>query len=190
MKFIIGLGNPGKKYQETRHNVGFMLADILARRLSTKDKTLELKPADKLFESSKRIFADICKVSSGLILAKPQTYMNESGKAVKAVLGYYVNNLNNFSDVFVIHDDLDLELGAYKIQFAKGPKVHNGLLSIYQHLKTEQFWHIRIGVDGRGGNRSIPGDKYVLSKFSKEEKEILLGVFSKIIEKLENSISM
>ncbi|GAG99434.1 unnamed protein product, partial [marine sediment metagenome] len=89
---------------------------------------------------------------------------------------------------FVIHDDLDLELGTYKIQFGIGPKVHNGLLSIYESLGTDRFWHVRVGIDGRGGSRNISGSDYVLGKFSPKQKKIILEINNKIIADLKKLI--
>jgi len=161
---FIGLGNPGSRYDSTRHNAGFVILENLR-------KVLECPQ----FTSSKKVFADVCKIKN-VLFVKPQTFMNESGKAVKAALTYYSDSdtaqeTGGYKNLFVIHDDLDLPLGTYKIQYGIGPKGHNGLLSIYQHLKTQNFWHIRVGVDSRQGDRSIPPQEYVLQRFSPQELE-------------------
>ncbi|MGD9129385.1 MAG: aminoacyl-tRNA hydrolase [Candidatus Woesebacteria bacterium] len=194
MKVIIGLGNPGQKYQNNRHNIGFMLVDYLAGCLGLN------------FQSFKKIHSEISK-SEDFFLVKPQTFMNESGKAVQAVLKYFDIKAGDsledrkklsqdnqrqiynkvakvYSNLFVIHDDLDLETGRYKIQFGKGPRIHNGLLSIYQHLKTEQFWHVRVGVDNRAGDRSMTGSSYVLTDFKEEERKSLDMLIKEIAEEL------
>jgi len=183
MKFVIGLGNFDQKYNDTRHNIGFEVAGILAQNLATGSKFLH----------NKKLQAEIIKAGD-LILAKPRTFMNQSGRAVRAILDYYEKR--NFKkgeklelkNLFVIHDDLDLELGTYKIQLGKGPKVHNGLLSIYEHLGTQLFWHVRIGIDGRGENRSIPGGNYVLAKFSPSEKGIITKISAQASAELQNLI--
>ncbi|MGB9707555.1 MAG: aminoacyl-tRNA hydrolase [Microgenomates group bacterium] len=174
MKILTGLGNPGEKYQNHRHNVGHMLIDYLVKKL-TSLKVNELKERNI---SIAKIFT-----SKNLILAKNLTYMNESGKAVKKIL-------NTFqvprSTLYIIHDDLDIPFGKFKIQFANGPKLHNGIKSIEQTLKTKDFWRIRIGVDNRQKENWIDGETYVLQDFLPEEKEILSNeVFPKVIEQLK-----
>ena len=107
--------------------------------------------------------------------------MNDSGVAVKNLSTHY--NLQH-TNLYVVHDDLDLTLGSYKIQFGKGPKVHNGLLSIEEELGTSDFWRVRIGVDNRDPNNRIPGDEYVLQNFTKEEIEIRDKIIAEITIKL------
>lgn len=179
MKIFVGLGNPGKEYAQTRHNVGFLVVDQLAKTN---------------FNHNPKFFAKFAKANFGndeAVFLKPQTYMNDSGKAVRAVLDFYKipaekdnNNELAYPELYVIHDDLDIVFGEYKLQFAKGPKVHNGLTSIYQALGTHNFWHVRVGVDSREGNRSIPGKNYVLSKFSQEELNLLEQNIAQIRQKL------
>ena len=124
-----------------------------------------------------------------LILAKPQTFMNGSGEAVCAILNFYNQpDLANLENLYIIHDDLDLELGSYKIQLGTGPKIHNGLASIYQQLKSKNFYHVRIGVDSRNGDRLIPGANYVLQNFSEAEKNVLNQVLGKIAIELSTSL--
>ena len=106
--------------------------------------------------------------------------MNESGGVVKHVVKKH--NVAN-DNLYVVHDDLDIKLGEYKIQLGKGPKDHNGLLDIYEKLGTKDFWHVRVGVENRDGEHRIPGEKYVLSDFTKNEKETLEGVIKQICKK-------
>jgi PTH1 family peptidyl-tRNA hydrolase len=153
MKIVIGLGNPEEKFAGTRHNIGFHIVNRLAEKLEV---TFENKPA---------LFSEVARAGE-VILVKPQTYMNDSGRATQAVLSFYKAAP---ADLIVVHDDLDLELGKWKQQFGTGPKEHNGLLSLYRQLGTEDFTHLRIGVDNRNGDRSIPGKEYVLQRFSAEE---------------------
>ncbi len=184
MKYLFGLGNPGKKYQTTRHNVGFLFIDHFVSCHQIPQLHLQ-----------KKVHSLVSK-SESLLVVKPETYMNNSGQAVRAILDYYsaenISNFdeNNLSDVFVVHDDLDIVLGKYKIQQGVGPKVHNGLHSIYQHVGSQQFWHVRVGIDARAGDRSIPGEKYVLSSFLEKERAILTAVFIKIEQELLSLLSV
>ncbi len=147
MKLIVGLGNPGSKYKDNRHNVGFMVVDELAK-LNLTD----------------------------VVVFKPDTFMNRSGVAVKKL------QVRNLQDLYVVHDDLDIELGKFKISFGKGPKVHNGLKSIYEQLGTKDFWHVRVGIDNRMklGFKGT-GEEYVLQNFRPEEKVIINQVCQEII---------
>lgn len=173
MQVIVGLGNPGKEYHNTRHNVGFIFTDYVQRTLQSSEFKLQKKHDILVSEST------------SCILIKPQTFMNKSGLAIRSYLEYYNKNWQEKLDtLYIAHDDLDLEFGAFKIQFGKGPKVHNGLLSTYNHLRTQEFWHIRIGVDSRGGSRNISGSEYVLSPFSSEELKLLENTFKKISHEL------
>lgn len=181
MHFFIALGNPGKEYQFTRHNVGWMLVNYLRDSWGT-----------SLFTVEKKLESEISK-SSEVLLVKPQTFMNRSGDAVRKVLQWFEQNGDSskeFSSVFIIHDDLDLEFGTFKIKFGSGPKVHNGVNSIRQILGTDQFWYVRIGVDSRNGDRRIPGQNYVLSNFTTEEQQVLRDVFSQIEKRLKELINI
>lgn len=173
MQVIVGLGNPGTSYQNTRHNVGWQVLDQLARDFKADD-----------FRLQKKLKSELAKTGN-IIFIKPQTFMNESGVAVRETLKFYADfeDIKNqaLPNLFVIHDDLDLELGRFKLQLGTGPKIHNGLLSLYQHLGTNEFWHVRIGVDSRQGNRTLSGREYVLQKFSPEEKKILESLQPKIM---------
>ncbi len=174
MKIIVGLGNPGEKYEKNRHNVGFVVVDSLYVKLGL---------SDQKFQMNKKFNAEIVQTKD-CILVKPQTFMNDSGKAVSAIARFY--KLEN-KDLYVVHDDLDIALGNYKIQFGKGPQIHNGLLSIEQDLGTDQFWNVRVGVENRSvrGNKGIPGVVYSLQDFNQDEKIILDGVVQKIVDELQ-----
>lgn len=169
MKVIIGLGNIGDKYTKTRHNVGFRIVDSLAENLGIS------------FKDSAKLFSRTAK-NTDIILVKPQTFMNESGKAARAVCDYF--QVDPEEDLIVIHDDLDVVFGSVKKQDGVGPKVHNGLSSIYQHLGTKNFIHLRVGIDGRNGNRNIPGFDYVLSSFKPDEEKILKAVIDQVVQDL------
>lgn len=168
MKVIVGLGNPGEQYVRTRHNAGFMVLDKLADDLGI------------ALENSPKMFAKVGK-DEQYILVQPQTFMNDSGRAVWAVLSFFKLTL---ADLIVVHDDLDIAFGQYKIQQGVGPKAHNGLLSIYEALGSEDFLHVRIGVEGRTGDRSLPGKAYVLQEFSSEEQAEFPNVIRQVIQEL------
>lgn len=185
MKLIVGLGNPGHEYELTRHNVGFMVVDAFASK-NSKTPKLKNSKQSKDFKFEKIFNAEILKMEE-LIFAKPVTFMNNSGLAVKKLTTKFQIPT---TDLYVIHDDLDIRLGEYKIDFAKGPKLHNGIKSIEEHLKTDQFWRVRIGVDNRAqkinakdqmlNEKRMPGERYVLERFSEEEQEIVVSVLQAI----------
>ncbi len=118
-----------------------------------------------------------------ITLFKPTTGMNNSGSSGKKFLAY--NNYRNYNNLYVAHDDLDIKLGDYKIQFARGPKCHHGIESIEQNLGTKKFWRLRLGVDNRQSNSRISGESYVLQNFTNEEKEIMEKVIEKAVSSLE-----
>ena len=168
MKLIVGLGNPGDEYVNTRHNVGFMLVDRMAK---------------SSWKQSKNGLLTYSWLRSDVELVKPQTFMNKSGEAVGLVVKKHKMDLD---DVCIVHDDLDIKFGEFKIQKGKGPKIHKGIISVEKVLKGEDFWRVRIGTDNRQGEmKNIPGDKYVLSKFSGSEIGRLDEMFSLIISKME-----
>lgn len=124
--------------------------------------------------------------SPNIVLKKSDEFMNNSGAFVqKAVLYYKINT----SNLYIIHDDLDIILGEYKIHFGKGPKLHNGIESVEKTLSTQDFWRIRVGIDNRVLENRIPGEAYVLQSFTSQEEEILSGVFEKITKELETKFN-
>ena len=177
-KLIIGLGNPGEKYQNTRHNVGFMLVDYMLQEYKNKG-IIEYKEQYK--EKFKIIQYEPSDKQNYPVFLKPQTFMNDSGRSVASYIPYSIFHI---PDILVVHDDLDLKLGEFKIQHAKGPKVHNGVNSIEQELGTKDFMRVRIGVDNRQPENRIPGDAYVLQNFTQEEKKIIEGVLIKVAKEL------
>jgi len=173
MKLVVGLGNPGEKYAKNRHNVGWLAIDMLGVRLK-----------DFYVKKNHSILSTIIEYKIGkerILLVKPLTYMNNSGESVSTLSRFYKVDCN---DIYVIHDDLDIKFGKFKIQKGKGPKVHNGILSIEDHLKTSDFYRVRIGVDNRDPENRIPGETYVLQNFTDEEKENLNLLFDKILKEL------
>jgi len=157
MKIILGLGNPGEKYKNNRHNVGYMVIDEIKTQKS--------------------------KVKN-IVAVKTNTFMNQSGEFVRKFVEQYGVSLPN---LWVIHDDLDIPLGSYKIQKGKGPKLHNGINSIEEKLGTDEFWRVRVGVDNRDTNDRILGEDYVLQDFSDEELGLLRPVIGEICKKLATS---
>ncbi|KKR21302.1 MAG: Peptidyl-tRNA hydrolase [Parcubacteria group bacterium GW2011_GWE2_39_37] len=168
MKILVGLGNPGDKYKLTRHNIGFMVLDALAKELSL------------AWQFCKKFNADIAK-GENLILVKPQTFMNISGEAVKKVLTFYKLTIN---DVVVIHDDLDIDFGKHKLAIDSRAAGHNGVQSVIDQLGTQKFSRYRLGVRNEQRNL-IPAEKFVLEKFSKKEIDDLPSLIKKIIEELK-----
>ncbi|MCK4635888.1 MAG: aminoacyl-tRNA hydrolase [Candidatus Moranbacteria bacterium] len=176
MKLIIALGNPGKEYRHTRHNTGFLMINYLQEILNFTD-----------FKFDKKFNAEISENKIGdekIILAKPQTFMNNSGQSVQALINFYKIPVE---EIIVIHDELDLKLGDFKISRNKNASGHNGVLSIFNHLNTKDFTRIRVGVDNRNENerKNISGSDYVLGRFSKEELEILNDIFEKAVKELK-----
>ncbi|EKE19725.1 MAG: Peptidyl-tRNA hydrolase, partial [uncultured bacterium] len=160
MKLIIGLGNPGKQYENTRHNAGFIVLDEITGSFSFPE-----------FESNKKFNAQISEGTIGnekIILAKPETFMNLSGKSVQAIMQFFKIPIEN---LIVIHDDLDIELGAFKISTDSSAAGHNGVTSIFETLGTQKITRIRVGIEGaeKKKDRIIPGDVFVLQPFSTEE---------------------
>lgn len=176
MKCIVGLGNPGEKYKNNRHNIGQMFIDYLIEKLSKKGEP---------FVEEKKLQVVSYKLQD-IVLAKPLTFMNLSGQAVKRLVTSY--KLQVTSDLIVVHDDLDIPLGKFKIQKGVGPLLHNGLESIEKAIGTKEFLRIRIGVDNRPLENRIDGETYVLQNFLPEERKITLATFPKIFARLQNEI--
>ena len=178
MWLICGLGNPGKKYQNTRHNVGFDLVDAIIKKynfkLDKKDKTKEIYKG-----SIKKINCLFCK---------PQTYMNLSGPLIKEIISYY--KIPN-SKILILHDDIDLKVGKVKIKIGGGNGGHNGLLSIDKNIESN-YKRLRVGI-GRPNFKSLVST-YVLKKFNKEDRKLIDNVIQnmqdeKVIEDTRGSVS-
>ena len=164
MKLIVGLGNPDEKFTANRHNAGFLFLDELAKK------------GNLSFEQHSKLNAELVFTESH-ILAKPRTFMNRSGIAVKKLLSFYKISPD---DLFVVHDDLDLRLGEYKLQFDRGPKEHFGMTSIEESVK-KPFWRLRLGIDNRNSLSRVTGESYVLQDFTEEEKNTLKQVIIQTI---------
>ncbi len=156
MKIVVGLGNPGREYTATRHNIGFMVVSLLSRRLGA-------PPPKRRFRSD---LTEGLLDGEKIVLAAPQTYMNLSGHAVREVVNWYHQPLG---EVLVVGDDLDLPFGTLRLRGHGSAGGHNGLASIVEQLGSQQFARLRIGI-GRGpGNAAAR----VLSRFSAEEEQLL-----------------
>jgi peptidyl-tRNA hydrolase, PTH1 family len=171
MKLVIGLGNPGKQYEKTRHNIGFVIVNALREHLHGTDWKL-----------SKKFNAEISEIGSGeekIILAKPMTFMNASGQAVQLIMNFY--QLTN-KDLIVVHDDKDLKLGEIKIQEDRGHAGHNGIRSLIDHIGTKDFTRVRIGVASDNDRRMQDTSKFVLGKFGLLEKRKVKEIVEKSVE--------
>lgn len=163
MFLITGLGNIGREYEYTPHNAGFLFLDNLYEYLKHQEgwSVEEWEDQSRMFDSL------ICKVKrDGKVVGvfqKPTTYMNLSGIAVSKVYDKY-----EIDEYILVHDDLDIQLGKYKIQKDKSPKGHNGVISVEQHLKEKDFLRVRLGIENRI-NMNIPGEEYVISKYTDQE---------------------
>lgn len=173
MHIIIGLGNPGKKYESTRHNAGFAAIDALAAKFGFE------------WKNSKKLKAEIA-AGQGFVLVKPQTFMNDSGLAAAAVLSFFhrhlaVKNADLSGYLTVIHDDLDIEFGKYRISINSRSAGHKGAESVIAALQTKNFKRIRIGIKNQESREKIPAQTFVLQKFNKLEKNITNEIIKKII---------
>lgn len=161
MKLIIGLGNPGIRYQFSRHNMGFLVLDQFA---SQHNISITLKSFDAYYGKAKMD-------DTPVFLAKPQTFMNVSGIAVKKLVEYFKIDLE---DIIVIHDDLDLPFLSIRIKANGGHAGHKGLISIIDHLGSPDFIRVRLGI-GKPSKKSMT-EEYVLQPFSKDEMEALPSI--------------
>lgn len=151
MKLIVGLGNPGDQYKETRHNIGFLVIDAIAKQLQ--------------IELNKTNFGGIYYINQDFILAKPLTYMNNSGSFVKSLVDYYKIEPN---DILIIRDDLDIPFGIVRLRISGGAGGHNGMKDIIDKVKSNEINQLKIGID-RPENKNISISSYVLGKFNDNE---------------------
>ncbi|MDR7002287.1 aminoacyl-tRNA hydrolase [Neobacillus niacini] len=170
MKLMVGLGNPGKQYEHTRHNVGFDVIDELARRFDIRLDQSKLKG----------LYGIGFYKGDKVLLLKPLTYMNLSGESIRAVMDYYDIDLE---DLLVIYDDLDLPVGKIRLRQKGSAGGHNGIKSTVAHLGTQQFNRIRIGIDRPQNGMSVPD--YVLGRFHKEEQPQVQEVVQKSVDACE-----
>ncbi|HBI34163.1 MAG TPA: hypothetical protein DEA43_05175 [Candidatus Moranbacteria bacterium] len=217
MKLLVGLGNPGNQYENTRHNAGFIILDKIQKELSFPEfqsnkkfeaeisegilkggngikgvngeniKKVENKEEGKMgmdkVDRTKGVNGENEREDEKVILAKPQTFMNLSGKSVASILTFYKIPIEN---LIVLHDDLDIELGAFKISQDSSAAGHNGVTSIFETLGTQKIKRVRIGIEGaeKKLERQMSGSDFVLQKFSKEELEAV----QKLSEEITKSV--
>lgn len=170
MNLITGLGNVGAKYTFTRHNVGFMVADYLAMQ------------QNESFKENSKLKSLITKIrinNEDTILIKPTTYMNLSGEAIRAVIDYYKIELEN---TLVVYDDLSLDLGKIRFRGSGSDGGHNGIKSVIQHLGTNKFSRLKIGIGPQPG---IPSEAFVLQNFGQDQLDDLKKVIQTSAEAIE-----
>ena len=189
MKLIVGLGNPGEKYEKTRHNLGFMVLDQFLKDFESANGAVWME--------NKKLKSDIVQIEwqpkhgnlEKVILAKPKTYMNNSGMAVSLISKFYKIDT---SDIWIVNDELDLPLGSMKIRFGGASAGHNGVGSVIEALGTDKFWRIRLGI---GKERLVEklakhnyknAQDYILGSFSGPEK----GKVRELIKHGAKAISM
>ena len=166
MKLIVGLGNTGKEYENTRHNVGFMALDRIATFLNI----------DFQKEKFQGIYAEGYYEGEKYILLKPQKYMNLSGEVIKDYVQFFKIPI---SDILIIYDDLDTSVGTYRLRYQGSSGGHNGIKNIEQHLQTKEYKRIKFGISN---NKKLDTKDYVLGNFSGEEKEIMNKTLDKIVD--------
>lgn len=178
MKLIVGLGNPGEKYEKTRHNLGFMVVEQFLKDFEPQK--------DTAWNDSKKFKSDIAEIDwqpkhgkmEKVILVKPKTFMNNSGMAVSLIAGFYKVSPE---DIFIIHDELDLPLGNLKIRLGGSSAGHNGIESVIGSLGADKFWRLRLGIKF---GENINAEDFVLRNFSPKEK----GKVKKVIKNASNAL--
>ena len=173
-RLIVGLGNPGENYKDTRHNIGFMVLDEAARRLGLS------------YQSDKR-WNVLAARHGNTWLAKPQTYMNDSGRAAGG-LGKFFKIQSQ--ETLVVYDDVDLPLGAMRIRLKGSAAGHNGIKSLIQHLGTDEFPRIKVGIGAESGRPD--GDRmvgHVLGKFSEQERASVAQIVTKAADAVIHSLN-
>lgn len=187
MKLIVGLGNPGDQYENTRHNAGFIVLDEIQKELSFPEfqfnKKFEAEISEGTIKGEELPLGSSSPKDLKVILAKPQTFMNLSGKSVASILIFYKIPIEN---LIVLHDDLDIELGAFKISKDSSAAGHNGVTSIFETLGTQKITRVRIGIEGaeKKLERQMSGSDFVLQKFSQEELETIQKLEAEITKAL------
>lgn len=170
MKLIVGLGNPGKEYENTRHNMGFMAIDKFALNHNVK--------IDKAKFGG--LYTDLTIKGEKVILLKPQEYINLSGEVIKKYVDFYKIDVN---DILIISDDLDQDIGKLKLKYKGSSGGHNGLKNIELHLHTNEYKRIKIGISN---DKSVNTKDYVLGKISKENKKVLDDITDKVVDILND----
>jgi PTH1 family peptidyl-tRNA hydrolase len=165
MQIIVGLGNPGEQYKNTRHNAGWMALDYMSRRTAEFTKLSETKEFDSVIWEIGAAGAD-----GKILFVYPHTFMNSSGDAVAKIIDYYKVAP---TDLLVVHDEVDLPLGTIKFTAGSSAAGHNGVQSIIDALHTQDFRRIRIGIETRESREELPTDAFVLQNFTADEMKQL-----------------
>ena len=173
MKLIVGLGNPGKSYSNTRHNIGFMCIDKLCEFFNVK---LDSKKFNGLY-------TQFNYKGKKIMLLEPQKYMNLSGEVIRPFIDFFKIDID---DILIICDDLDTEVGNIRLRYKGSSGGHNGLKDIEKHLGTQNYKRIKIGISN---NKMIDTKDYVLGKFNKEENKIIENSINKIPNIIENYLT-
>lgn len=174
MKLIVGLGNPGKEYENTRHNIGFMVIDKIAEKynLNIKDKKFNGLYETTIINNEKIVFL------------KPQSYINLSGEVIRKFIDFF--NID-IQDILIINDDLDLNIGSYKIKKKGSSGGHNGLKNIELHLNTQEYKRIKVGI---ANDKTLNTRDYVLGKFNKDDSIIIDKTIDVVVDIVLDSLSM
>lgn len=193
MKLIVGLGNPGVKYEKTRHNVGFMVVEKFLKDFES--------VKDTIWSDEKKFKSDIAEINwqprhgkeEKVILVKPKTYMNNSGLAVQLLTTYY--RLLT-TDVWIVYDDIDLQLGAMRIRFGGGSAGQKGIESVMQYLGTDKFWRFRMGTGNNSSKFKVQSSKwrnvddYVLGKFTGVERGKVRELIKRGVKAIEMGLEV
>ncbi|MBD8500678.1 aminoacyl-tRNA hydrolase [Paenibacillus arenosi] len=174
MKWIVGLGNPGTKYANTRHNIGFMAIDELARRFNIEVKETKFKA----------LIGEGRVGTEKVVLIKPMTYMNLSGETIRAYMDFYKASLDDF---IVLYDDMDTELGKVRLRYQGSAGGHNGIKSIIAHTGTQSFNRVRMGISRPAPGRDIAD--YVLEAFPKADASLLEQTVERTCDAVEYALT-
>lgn len=174
MKLIVGLGNPGKEYENTRHNIGFMALDELANNYNV------------TFNKSKFTgeYAEFIYKNEKVILLKPGKYMNLSGEVIRDYVKFYKIDIK---DIFIICDDLDTTIGSYRLRYKGSSGGHNGLKNIELHLASKEYKRLKIGISN---NKMIDTKDYVLGKFNESERKLINPILELVPNIIEDYLNM
>ncbi|PIQ92532.1 MAG: aminoacyl-tRNA hydrolase [Parcubacteria group bacterium CG11_big_fil_rev_8_21_14_0_20_39_22] len=191
MYYIVGLGNPGDEYEETRHNAGFMVVEYFAKRIGVKDSDWKGDKKGKALIARGSIEDKNKKKDIEITLIKPETFMNRSGVSVAE----FVKGEAKAKKLMIIHDDLDIGIGNFKVSFGKNSGGHKGIESIIKSIGTKNFVRIRIGISPttksgvvKKPNASSIADDFIVKKFKPSESEVLKTILKKVSYTIENII--
>lgn len=174
MKLIVGLGNPGREYNKTRHNIGFMCIDKISEYFNVDFDSIKFNGSYTQFNYNKE----------KIILLKPLKYMNLSGEVVRDFVNFFKINIE---DILIICDDLDTKVGNFRLRYKGSSGGHNGLKNIELHLSTKDYKRIKIGISN---DKNIDTKDYVLGKFTKEEMELINPIIDKMPSIIEDYLKI